>query len=82
MPRRAAVTQRPPLSQGQVPPASLRWARLNYSDGSKLWHALRGGVWSICGQVAFDHPRAEYSQTKPVPGKLCKLCVAKLERAG
>ena len=60
----------------------LRWARLNYQDGRKLWHAIRGGeIRSICGQIYFNHPRAEFSGTKPVPGKLCKLCVAKLGAA-
>lgn len=58
-------------------PPSLRWARLNYPDSKKLWHAT-DGHWSICGHEEFDHPRAEYVESKPERGKLCQLCVAKL----
>lgn len=56
-----------------------RWARLNYPDSKKLWHAAVGHQ-AICGHVEFDHPRAEYSESKPERGKLCRRCVAKLAR--
>jgi hypothetical protein len=55
-----------------------RWARLNYPEGKKLWHAAVGRQ-AICGHVDFDHPRAEYSESAP-ERKLCRRCVAKLAR--
>lgn len=57
---------------------SPRWARLNYSESTKIWHATAGFL-AICGHVRFDHPRAEYSDSQP-ERKLCRLCVAKLAR--
>jgi hypothetical protein len=73
-----ALRSQPPVE----PVRPIRWARLNYSGGRKLWHTVRKGhVLALCGLVHFDHPRAQFSELKPESGKLCQLCVAKLERA-
>ncbi len=55
----------------------VRWARLNYPDGKKLWHAA-ADQRALCGRVDFNHPRAEYSESKPERGRLCRFCVARL----
>jgi hypothetical protein len=62
---------------GPVCVPAVRWARLNYPEGKKLWHAAVGHQ-AICGHVDFDHPRAEYSESKPERGRICRRCVAKL----
>jgi hypothetical protein len=71
---------------GPVCVPAVRWARLNYPEGKKLWHATAGHR-AICGHTRFDHPRAEFRSSQPdasspyeAPVKLCKRCLAKLGR--
>jgi hypothetical protein len=74
------TVQRSPYG-GSVCILGDRWARLNYPQGKKRWHATNGHR-AICGSVEFDHPRAEFSAVKPERGRLCKRCVAILASTG
>lgn len=57
-------------------PSTIRWARLNYADGKKVWHATYGEL-ALCGAVSLNHPRAEFRDSKPEQ-RLCRRCMAKL----